>query len=262
MDRSLRADSRNKSGDAYASRQTAMMRRALRTREKPLARYIKNGVIIEWDFTEPLIAKFLNKFGDDAKVNWSVSEFTEFVANKLHEALPKYEEVVTKSMTILRYAMPRHVGPMHDYFLPLRSLISNVESALDLADSISTSQMVSLAAHHKDSHGRHIFQVALVELQNPEEENQFDLCVFIRANPILVQHMGLSSTGQVLQQFDQIEEEQQMREQHAAELKRKRTQQNEESQSEPWSQESSSLQQRPYQKTHRGQRPENKNEKR
>jgi len=67
MDRSLRADSRNKSGDAYTSSQTAMMRRALRTREKPLARYIKNGLIIEWDFTEPLIVKFLNKYGDDVQ---------------------------------------------------------------------------------------------------------------------------------------------------------------------------------------------------
>jgi hypothetical protein len=69
MDRPLRADSRNKSGDAYTSSQTAMMRRGLRAREKLLARYIKNGLIIEWDFTEPLIAKFLNKIGDEAKVN-------------------------------------------------------------------------------------------------------------------------------------------------------------------------------------------------
>jgi len=106
--------------------------------ENRLARYIKNGLIIEWDLTEPVIAKFLNKFGDDAKVNWSVSKFTEFVANKLHEELPKYEEVVTKTMTILRYAMPRHAGKMHDYFVPLQNLISNVESALDLADSINT----------------------------------------------------------------------------------------------------------------------------
>ena len=122
--------------------------------------------------------------------------------------------------------------------------------------------MVSLAAHHKDSHGGRTFQLAQVELPSPEEENKFDLCVFIRANPTLAQHMGLSSTGQVLPQCDQIEEDQQMREQHAAELKREETQQNEEWQSEPWSQESSSLQQRPYQKRHRGQRPENKNDKR
>ena len=174
------------------------MRRALRTRERPLARYIKNGLIIEWDLTEPVIARFLNQFGDDAKVNWSVSAFTEFVANKLHEALPKCEEVVAKSMIILRYAMPRHAGPMHDYFVPLQTLISNVESALDLADSISTPQMVLLAAHHKDNKGTHIFQMALVEVPEPEETDQMVLHAFIRANPSLVQNMGVSCLGQVL----------------------------------------------------------------
>jgi hypothetical protein len=97
--------------------------------ENPLARYIKKGLIIQWDLAEPPIAKFFNKFGDNAKVDWSVSEFTEFLANKLHEKLPKHEEVVTKSMTILRYALPRHAGAMHDYFLPLQSLISNLRIA-------------------------------------------------------------------------------------------------------------------------------------
>jgi len=131
--------------------------------ENLLVRYIKKGLIVQWDCTQLPIAKLLNKIGDEAKVNWPVSQFTEFVANKLHEQLPKYDEVVAKTMTILRYARPRHAGKRHYYLVPLQNFISNVESALDLADSISTYQIVSLAAHHKDSHGRRISQLALVE---------------------------------------------------------------------------------------------------
>ena len=222
--------------------------------ENPLARYIKKGFIIQWDLAEPPIAKFFNKFGDNAKVDWSVSEFTEFLANKLHEKLPKHEEVVTKSMTILRYALPRHAGAMHDYFLPLQSLISNVESALRLSGSISMCQMVSLAAHHKDSNGKHTFQLAVVEWKNPEEAGKMCLHVFIRANPTLVQHMGVSSAGAVLpdmQKMSQMQEDLQMREQHASGLKREITQENQKLQKRFWSQASSSWQQRPNQKRFR-----------
>jgi hypothetical protein len=217
--------------------------------ENPFARYIKKGLIIPWDCTQLPIASFLQKFGDEAKVNWSASEISEFLANKEHEKLPKHEEVVTKSKTILRYAIPRHAGAMHDYFLPLQSLISNVESALELAEgSISMCQMVSLAAHHKDSNGKHTFQLAVVEWQNPEEESKMCLFVFIRANPTLVQHMGVSSAGAVLpdmQKLMQIEEDLQMREQHAAELKTQEQQGNQRRQNESWTSSTSSWQQRP-----------------
>ena len=37
--------------------------------ENPLARYIKKGLIIQWDCTPLPIAKFLNRIGDEAKVN-------------------------------------------------------------------------------------------------------------------------------------------------------------------------------------------------
>jgi hypothetical protein len=223
--------------------------------ENPFARYIKKGLIIPWDCTQLPIASFLQKFGDEAKVNWSASEISEFLANKEHEKLPKHKEVVTKSKTILRYAIPRHAGAMHDYFLPLQSLISNVESALELAQgSISICQMMSLAAHHKDSNGKHTFQLAVVEWQSPEEERKMCLFVFIRANPTLVQHMGVSSAGAVLpdmQKMSQMQEDLQMREQHASGLKREITQENQKLQKEFWSQASSSWQQRPNQKRFR-----------
>jgi len=207
--------------------------------------YAKHKFIIQWQLTEPLIARYFNKFGDEAKINCSVSQFTEFVASKLHEQLPKLNEITTKAVTILRYAMPRHAGPMHDYFLPLRSLISNVESALELAaDSISTSQMVSLAAHHKDNKGTHIFQMALVELPDPEETDQMVLHAFIRANPSLVQNMGVSCLGQVLpdkQKIAQIEEDKQLQEQHVPTRKKDDFQQQDHMwQRDPWSQNGSS----------------------
>jgi hypothetical protein len=121
--------------------------------------------------------------------------------------------------------------------------------------------MIALAAHHKDSHGRHIFQVALVELQNLGEENQFDLCVFIRANPTLVQHMGVSPTGQVLpgvQKMDVNEDDQQVREQNASALNKEEEQQRPDWQRDPWSQPSSSWQPRPQPKKLRAQWTENK----
>jgi hypothetical protein len=223
--------------------------------ENSLVRYIKKGLIIQWNLTEPLIVRFLNKFEDEAKVNLSVSEFREFLANKLREEFPKYEEVVTKSMTILRYALPRHAGAMHDYFLPLQSLISNVESALRLSGSISMCQMVSLAAHHKDSNGKRTFQLAVVELQNPEEANKFWLYVFIRANPTLVQHLGVSSAEAVLpdmQKMSQIQEDLQLREQTAAELNTEETQENQELQNASWTPSTSSWQPRPHPKKFRG----------
>jgi len=37
--------------------------------ENPVARYIKKGFIIQWDCTQLPITKFLNKIGDEAKVN-------------------------------------------------------------------------------------------------------------------------------------------------------------------------------------------------
>jgi hypothetical protein len=219
----------------------------------PLDRYIKKGLIIQWDLSEPVIVRFLDKFADDeAMVKCSASEFAKFLANKLHGKFPKHEEVVTMSMSILRFATPRHAGTMHDYFLPIKSLISNVESALELeADSISMGHMLSLAAHHKDSNGKHTFQLAVVECQNPEEGNQFWLCVFIRVNPTFVEYMGVSSTGQVLpdmQKMRQIQEDLQMREQTAAELKTEETQENQELQNESWTPATSSWQQRPNQK--------------
>jgi hypothetical protein len=197
-------------------------------KENPLSRYIKNEFIIQWQLTEPLIARYFNKFGDEAKINCSVSQFTEFVANKLHEQLPKLNEITTKAVTILRYARPRHAGPMHDYFLPLQTLIPSVESALNLAVAISTSQMISLAAHHKDKQGRHIFQLALVEVPEPESENKIVLHAFIRANPSLVQNMGVSCLGQVLpdkQKTTQIDEDQEMLEQYRPVRKRQDPQQ-------------------------------------
>jgi hypothetical protein len=109
--------------------------------------------------------------------------------------------------------------------------------------------MVSLAAHHKDSNGKHTFQLAVVELQSP-----FCLYVFIRANPTLVQYMGVSSAGAVLpdmQKMSQIQEDLQMREQHASGLKREITQENQKLQTKSWSQASSSWQQRPNQKRFR-----------
>jgi hypothetical protein len=196
--------------------------------ENPLGRYIKKGLIIQWDLTEPLIVRFLNKFEDEAKINCSVSQFTEFVASKLHEQLPKLNEITTKAVTIRRYARPRHAGPMHDYFLPLQTLISSVESALNLAVAISTSHMISLAAHHKDKQGRHIFQLALVEVPKPESENKIVLHAFIRANPSLVQNMGVSCLGQVLpdkQKTTQIDEDQEVLEQYRPVRKRQDPQQ-------------------------------------
>ena len=82
----------------------------------------------------------------------------ELLAEKLHEKLSRCDEISTTTMNILRYAKPRHAGKMHDYFVPILSLILFVENALDLPkDSISSSQMVSLAAHHKDNNAKRIF---------------------------------------------------------------------------------------------------------
>jgi hypothetical protein len=198
-------------------------------KENPLSLYIKKEFIIQWNLNDLPVARYFNKFCDEAKINCSVNQFTEYVASKMHEQLPKLSEITTKAVTILRYAMPRHAGPMHDYFLPLRSLISNVESALELAaDSISTSQMVSLAAHHKDNKGTHIFQMALVELPDPEGTDQMVLHAFIRANPSLVQNMGVSCLGQVLpdkQKTTQIDEDQEVLEQYRPVRKRQDPQQ-------------------------------------
>jgi hypothetical protein len=208
-------------------------------------RHIKKEFIIQWNLTDLPVARYFNKFGDEAKINCSVSQFTEFVASKLHEQLPKSNEITTKAVTILRYAMPRHAGPMHDYFLPLQTLISNMESALELAaDSISTSQMASLAAHHKDNKGAHIFQMALVELPDPEGTDQMVLHAFIRANPSLVQNMGVSCLGQVLpdkQKIAQIEEDKQLQEQHLPTKNKKDDQQQDHVwRRDPWRQNCSS----------------------
>ena len=208
--------------------------------------YIKQGLIIQWNLTEPSVAKYFTKFGDEAKVNWSVSQFTEFVANKVHEQLPKLKEVITKAETILRYARPRHAGPMHDYFVPFQTLISSVQAALDMADLINTSQLASLAAHHKDNKGTHIFQLALVEVPEPEQKDNMVLYAFIRANPSLVQHMGISCLGQVLpdkQKMAQLEEDQQLQEQHWPQRKREATQQQDQAW-ERWNQGSSSWRRR------------------
>jgi len=144
----------------------------------PFACYRKNELIIESDLPEQVITKFLNLFGDDAKVNLSVSEFREFLANKLREEFPKYEEVVTKSMTILRYARLMHAGRKHDYLEPLQISSRAWSQTLDLADSISTSQIVSLTAQHQVSHGKLIFQlrleVAWLGLPSPILSTSFD----------------------------------------------------------------------------------------
>jgi hypothetical protein len=211
-----------------------------------LNRYVEQKFIIQWKLTEPLVARYFNKFGDEAKINWSVRQFTEFVTNKLHEQLPKLKEVITKAKTILRYAKPRHAGPMHDYFVPFQTLISSVESALNLADSISISQMVSLAAHHKDDKGSHIFLLALVEVPDPAENDKMVLHAFIRANPSLVQNMGVSCVGQVLpdkQKMAQLEEDQQLQKQHWPGRKREATQQQDQVW-ERWNQGSSSWKRR------------------
>ena len=42
--------------------------------QNPLDRYIEKNIIIQWNLTEPSIAKFSNQFGDEASVNWSVRE--------------------------------------------------------------------------------------------------------------------------------------------------------------------------------------------
>jgi hypothetical protein len=161
---------------------------------------------------------------------------------KVHEKLSRCDEIGTTTMTILRYAQPRHAGKMHDYFVPLRSLIAVVANALELPDdSISSSQMASLAAHHKDKNGKRIFQLAVAERQ----ENKADLYVFIRANPT-VEDMGVSSTGKVLtgsQKMDVNEDDQQVRGQIAPALHK------EEEQLRPdWQRPSSSWQPRPQMK--------------
>ena len=191
----------------------------------------------------------------------------EFLAEKLHEKLSRCDEISTTTMNILRYAKPRHAGKMHHYFVPILSLILFVENALDLPkDSISSSQMVSLAAHHKDNNGKRIFQLAVVEVPKPQEKDKPDLCVFIRANPTLVQHMGVSPIGQVLpglQKMDVNEDDQQVREQNASALNKEEEQQRPDWQRDPWSQPSSSWQPRPQPKKPRAQWTENKwNEKR
>ena len=209
-------------------------------KENSFNRYVEQKFIIQWKLTEPLVARYFNKFEDEAKINWSVRQFTEFVTNKLHEQLPKLKEITTKAVTILRYARPRHAGPMHDYFVPLQTLISSVESALNLADSISMCQMVSLAAHHKDDKGSHIFQLALLEVPDPAENDKMVLHAFIRANPSLVQNMGVSCVGQVLpdkQKTAHIEEDVQVQEQHRTGRKRESTQQQDQAwERDPWSQ--------------------------
>jgi hypothetical protein len=197
-------------------------------KENSFNRYVEQKFIIQWKLTEPLVARYFNKFGDEAKINWSVRQFTEFVTNTLYEQLSKLKEITTKAVTILRCARPRHAGPMHDYFVPLQTLISSVQAALDMADLINTSQLASLAAHHKDNKGTHIFQLALVEVPEPEEKDNMVLYALIRANPSLVQHMGISCLGQVLpdkQKMAQLEEDQQLQKQHWPERKREATQQ-------------------------------------
>jgi hypothetical protein len=108
--------------------------------------------------------------------------------------------------------------------------------------------MVSLAAHHKDNKGTHIFQMALVEVPDPEEIDQMVLHAFIRANPSLVQNMGVSCLGQVLpdkQKTTQIEEDQEVQEQHRPVRKREDTQQQDQVwERNPWSQGSSSWKRR------------------
>ena len=41
-------------------------------KEHSFNRYVEQKFIIQWKLTEPLVARYFNKFGDEAKINWSV----------------------------------------------------------------------------------------------------------------------------------------------------------------------------------------------
>ena len=94
-------------------------------KEKPVACYIKNELIIELDFTEPVIAKFFNQFEDCAKINWSVSALKEFVATKLYDVFQicRSRHQVNDHPPVCKAA-----GKRHYHLVPLPNFISNMES--------------------------------------------------------------------------------------------------------------------------------------
>jgi hypothetical protein len=150
-----------------------------------------------WDCSDASIQDFLRRFGADAKVDWTTEAMYDAIAQKVHSSLPNLQILTETTLSILRYAHPRHAGPMHDYFLPVRRLLQHLESCPECTGQLSVLHAVALAGNaSRTCKGGHTFQLALA--LTGSHVGTASLCVFIRANPDVGSSMGVTSCGQVL----------------------------------------------------------------